>query len=466
MTVRAEVIDGPIVSGTAVHVRTTVQNDSSQPIALPRAQTTSPLVFVVRDASGREVAAGNPADAMASRLGMPGPPPPTQPLAPGAQVVYEEDISSYLGRPLAAGKYQLVVTLRQAGESVPSGPVPLEVVTLAPEAVARAGDAAGRRLVTVVAHHADGNRHTLLAGMSDAAGTSNGTLRPVSRSNAAFTGVAAALSAEPDNAETWIAGLDASGLRGGQITAWDAGPSFGPIALPVHDARLFVTGIPLAGGGAAFVALGTDAKAAIVHVDQNGKTHVETASVSADVKPGLACLVADLTGADPRLSLCWVQNEKEIWAVALTGSGAGTPRRVFQGAGRIVALESVPPAAGSHARLSAITLLPTGLEGRANFVSIALGEPDVVIPKELPHLEAATGAKAAWLLPTSGASPSGPVLVTSGDDAWVLRDDVWSRRPLSGKPDERFQLVPFGDRGLWLSRWTPGQGMTLDPLSN
>jgi hypothetical protein len=99
------------------------------------------------------VASGNALDEASARLGVQGPKATPRPVSPGAEVVYDEDISGYLGRALAAGRYELVAELRQMGSVIASTSASLVIESLAPDAVVRTSDADGLSLSTLVAAH-------------------------------------------------------------------------------------------------------------------------------------------------------------------------------------------------------------------------------------------------------------------------------------------------------------------------
>ena len=457
----------PVISGAVLSVKTTVQNTGNAPVDLPPAKTLSPLTFTVLDASGRTIATGGALDAVSSRLGVPGPKPPPQPLAPGAEVVYQEEISSYFGRPLPAGKYQLEATVRVQGAVLGSTRAPLEVLALTPESALRVSDANGSVLTTLAAHKRPDGKRILFYSQMQAQGGPPPTLRPVLELGAGQpTALALCPRVFTEIGGVWVATQDGEACRGILARSFDATAAFGPVALR-PGAKLLETGVPLPDGGAVFVAFGQESGKPIltlINVSPKGETSVQYVSLgsSAPTKPPV--LAVSLEGGSPRVYAVWIEGASVMASSFSPASPPldAAPAKIHDLPNRVLAFQPAPAMPEEPAKLDLI-LAPTADEEPPLYSRLTLGSSERPGVAPLPPLPKGSIARnvALWLLPIAGGSPTGPMVISIGNSAWLLTDGTWQALSVSLRSSQGTQLVRYANRP-WLSTWSPQTGLSLE----
>jgi hypothetical protein len=477
MQMKTEIVESPIVSGTALRVRTTVHNDGAEAVLLPRPRTTSPLAYVVRGPDGSGVRSGNASDAAAARTGLSPPAPPLDAVAPGAAVIYEEDVSSFLGSPLPPGSFRMEVTVRRGGATLAAASAPFVVLPLSPEAAVRAVDGTGALLATLAVHRAPSGARTVYGALADLDGVSRGTLLPVFElAPGPVPALALALPAAAGAVEAWAAVLAPGGLRGALLQPWDVGVPFGPVAVPLRGPRLLEAGAPLPKGGAAFVLLGEgDAgpAAAVVRVDAAGGVSSAVLPVPAEALAGAPRLAVDLAGPASRAALLWTQGASEVWAMLLELQvpAAGAPRCVHRaGAGRVVGVQALAPGPGKAARALVLAVGERPDQPGA-LTRLSLGPPDAthsapvppVPPLPPPPLQktAPPAPAPSWVLPSN---EGGPPLWVAPTGTWALAAGAWQLTGLHLRPGQDALLMRYGELRLWISTWGPAEGLTLRAL--
>jgi hypothetical protein len=454
----------PVVSGTPLPVRTVVRNTGAVPVDLPPPGTLSPLTFVLRDSSGRVAASGGAQDAISGRLGVPAPVPAPAQVLPGKEVSYDDDVSSYFGRSIAPGKYDLFAELRRAGVVLASVSAAVTVEALVPDAAVRAAGSTGKFLSTLVAHrHANGHR-TVYYSFADMTGRWKGALRPVlSFASGSPASIAVVPLAMNDPSFSWAGEIDGDLLRAILVRPFDTTFSIGPIRLGTGGARLLETGVPLPEMGALMLGVSDDGTSLVViRVGRGGTSAVNRLQVPMTLATSPFVAVSAAAGSD-LVHVFWVEADRTVNALTFHSAEPGQQpsiKAVYQVSGRVVGMQADPPGSGPQAGVFVVEL-PVSVSAPPRLTHLVAGHtgtPDTVTIAPPP---ASVRDARRWLLPSSEPSASGPIAVPAGSTTWLLQNGAWRTMALPVEEPRRSRLIRYGDGGLWISTWSTHAGLDL-----
>jgi hypothetical protein len=342
----------------------------------------------------------------------------------------------------------------------------MTVLPLVPEAAICASDKGCTSLMTVVVHQHDANTRTVFFSKVDIGDPSRGALKPALKLTGGVDSIALAPQAITETG-AWIAALDREGVRGRLAEPFGMATAFGPVKLRGGE-KLLETGIPLADGGAMFVAAGQSGgrpALTLVRISSMGAASVQYISL-ANAPSSLPILAVSLEHDMPRVYVCWVDGES-VSAASFDPASPPVdinPVQVYHATGPIVAHQATPPAKGAPAQLDVISL-PVRDEDAPSFTRLTLGATEQTPIAPLPPLPKGAVARNVrlWLLPIAGGSSTGPLLMSVGNATWLLVDGVWQSVGVPIRASRGTRLVRLGPR-LWLSTWSPQSGLALEAL--
>ncbi len=252
------------IVGENLDAKVTVMNTGPTPFEVDGPDTTSPFEFILRLAGDtRNVRTLSARAAMVVRSGGDRvPPPPTTKVAvaPGASLVYADDLADYATSPVPPGSYLLSVALGAGASRIESPPVPLMVGAPRVRALATVAAADGVRLGLAFVHEPSAGSRVVF--QQESAGKDPFDAVRYRRWETVSAPMVAgvALAAEPeDNAGVrWFAWLQDDSLGAGVAQGNTVFKRIEPVRLGLRSSVLLPLGWQPSVQSASFVALGAD----------------------------------------------------------------------------------------------------------------------------------------------------------------------------------------------------------------
>jgi hypothetical protein len=444
----------PFVSGAPVPARVTIRNDGQEPADLMALGVPGKLEFWLRDPGGRVLSTFQ-GDGSGQRFAA---------LAPRAEVRIDVDVQKRLATPIAPGRYELAVALREQEQLVANASAALVVEPLVPEMVLRRADREAAWLGTLVAHRRRDGSRTIFYSFDDPRIPFAGMLQPLMDAPASPEPPTLALAprALDTPAAVWAATLGGRGLVIGRASAapGDAVPTAAFPPIPMQG-KLLRGGAALPDGSFVVAALSARADAvAAVRMSADGTRGGMPLALGAAI-PALAGAVAvtAVDGNNVDIALWWVEGGRAVQRLEIGTTSPEVKRtpNAFVATGRIGAIQAEPFDGISDSWIHVLDVAASG-PPQATLVRLQGFGGRVVDRAALPALPAPVTGVSSWWLPSSGVAGAGPVLALSNAGPWLLRDGKWDRPAVAIDDYSNAELVRFGD-GLWLSTWSPTIGL-------
>jgi hypothetical protein len=251
-----------VVAGEGVGVQVVLENQGPGPAEVPDPDETSQFEFVLKPPGPGDpplVLSAYHADL--TRYGDPLPDMPVEmvEVAPGGQVVYEQDLANFAVEPIRPGRYMLSVVLGEGPEHVRSAPVPLNVVPPQVRALATCVNLYDQSLLLAFAHEEAGGSDIIFQWKSEPESPEDGVAyrRLTFKVPPAIEGVAHSISLAEEPIPRWFAWLQQGLLGAGLAEAQTLLGKVDPISPGLNSVHLYPQGWQASPGVAEFAAIGT-----------------------------------------------------------------------------------------------------------------------------------------------------------------------------------------------------------------
>lgn len=242
-------------------VEVTLKNESSAAVEVPRVEVVSEFEFLLKPAGNNDVQVIGARRAVQARSAGRGAPVRVEraPLAPGASLVYRENISKYVVGGIPAGQYRLSVAWDAQGTRLVSPDISVEVTPPNVKTLAVAGAARGG--LGLIFAHQENSGNAIFQREGPAGSPLDGPA--VRRINVTpprqVVATAAAQKLDVRTSERWYAWLQDDGSLGGGLAWGDASyAAIAPTSLGLGSSSLSSLGWQFAPQSGLFVVLGLD----------------------------------------------------------------------------------------------------------------------------------------------------------------------------------------------------------------
>jgi len=469
-----------VIVGESLNVKVTLENTGTEPVEVHSPESPSELEFILRtEEQGREPRMLSEREAMSLRNPESVPELPTTmaTLAPKATLDYTEDLAGLAIPPLEAGRYQVSVAYRLAGERVESPGEPISIVVPQVRALAAAPGPTRGNLSLVFVHAAADKTQAVFHHESAPGAPADGTAyrRATVAPPASVTAAATTVELYRNQGVRWVAWLQDGALAAAVAQLHTLFVSVKPVDLGLKSPELQPVGWQTSDNTAVFAALGTGegnrVAMAIVSFDarDGGKGRVTTVPLAAAARPTWWAAQYQVENEKARLHVvCAAVAEGKMQVqrqtVSLDTGEAEAPVLLTERAEMVAAL-ALSPLAGEPAAVDAL-FGPVGDEGKLTLLRLPLdggkplGEWTSTAPEGPDKARPSAWAMALALLPDP------VVLAKHGNKLLARRAAGGDWAPLADQAARavHLQLAVLADGVVWAVWADPRTGIHFRAL--
>jgi hypothetical protein len=423
-----------LITGESMPVELSLENRGDVALEVPDPGVGSPFLYAVESTLDDEATYQlSAAIAYAERHLEPKPPRrlPGLALAPGASMVYREDVARYLTRPLGPGSYTLMASYQGPSGVTQSVPVEFTIEAPRPARVVTCSDTNRARLSAVFAQPSSGDSLTVYQLEQPAGRPGDGPAyaRKHAIPSSALGGLAVTVAVAEGNGGRWIGWLEGDAICAALGDEHYVSRLVSPVAHGLQKAQLAPVGFQI-GDQALFLALGEEGEGRVVLVaatfGPSAPPTLKRIPIAGAAIPDRWATryrdigvdrVIDLIVATPADGMTSIVRQ----TISLGSETAGWPETLHTDQGRLVAM-AMDPVGRGDASDGAVDLLLTREPANGSLSLVRVGVsagavgsswnfagPDNRIPAQ----------SARWALPRVQAEP--PTLVAHAGEAIYLR---------------------------------------------